>query len=101
MNEEGNVDHELVGIPTADGVKNIHPDVLKGLRDEAFEYLEKETQAKADLKDLFGEAEQKLGIKKSLISKWIKAQYKAKTEETKAVGKTFEALDEAVPAPVN
>lgn len=38
-NIEGNVTDEMIGVPTDDGVKNIHPDSLRAIRTEAFDWL--------------------------------------------------------------
>lgn len=94
---EGNVNEELVGIPTEDGVKNIHPDLLKGWRQDAFEQLRKADGVKAELKLLAETVEESTGIKKGVIAKWFKAQYKTETKKTKSLGETFEALDELIP----
>lgn len=94
--EDTSSTQDQVGIPTPDGVKNIHPDVLKGYRDEAFGYLKAETEAKASYKDVLEAIETTSGIKKGLISKWLKALYKAETDKAKALATTFQALDDAV-----
>lgn len=94
---EGNENHNLIGIPTEDGVKNVHPDLLKGWRQDAFEQLRKADGVKEELKLLAETVEETTGIKKGVISKWFKAQYKAETKKTKSLGETFEALDNVVP----
>jgi hypothetical protein len=86
-----------VGIPTPDGVKNIHPDVLKGYKDEAFGYLKTETEAKAGFKGVLETIEETSGIPKAIMSKWLKARYKDETEKAKELATTFQALDDAVP----
>lgn len=97
MTIDGNTNHELVGVPTEDGVKNVHPELLKGWREEAFEHLRKETSAKVELKHLAETVEDSTGIKAGVITKWFKAAYKAETKKTKSLGSTFEALDSALP----
>ncbi len=101
MTTEGNVNHELIGIPTEDGVKNVHPDIVAGWRLEAFDHLRDETSAKSELKNLAEDAEKQTGVKKGVWVKWFKAQYKNETKKTKGLGDTFAALDQTVPAPVN
>lgn len=97
MNDENNATHELVGIPTPDGVKNIHPDILKGYKAEAFEYLQAETEAKAGFKEVLEIVEETSGIPKAIMSKWLKARYKDETDKAKELATTFQALDDAVP----
>jgi hypothetical protein len=96
--QSGNATHEQIGIPTEDGVKNIHPDVLNQYRRDAFAALTQETKAKAEFKELVEAVEEATGIKKGVISKWFKASFKDETEKVSALGKTFEALDEAADA---
>lgn len=96
----GNVTHELVGIPTPDGVKNIHPDMLKQYRVEAYDYLKVITEQQANFKDLMATVEEVVGIKKAVISKWMKARFKEETKKTAELAATFAALDEADPEPV-
>jgi hypothetical protein len=96
--DDGNVTDELVGIPTADGVKNIHPDILKGYKDEAFLALKKETTAKAEFKEVLETVEETSGIPKAVMSKWLKARFKDETDKAKELATTFQALDDAVPA---
>ena len=98
--EDTSSTHELVGIPTPDGVKNIHPDILKGYKAEAFEYLVAETAAKAGFKDVLETVEETSGIPKAIMSKWFKARFKDETEKAKELATTFQALDDAVPPEV-
>lgn len=98
--EDTSSTHELVGIPTPDGVKNIHPDVLKGYKDEAFGYLKDETEAKAGFKEVLETIEETSGIPKAVMSKWLKARYKDETDKAKELATTFQALDDAVPPEV-
>lgn len=98
--EDTSSTHELVGIPTPDGVKNIHPDVLKGYKAEAFEYLGDEVSAKTGFKDVLETIEETSGIPKAIMSKWLKARFKDETEKAKELATTFQALDDAVPPEV-
>lgn len=97
--DDGNVTHEMIGIPTPDGVKNIHPDAFKQYRQDAFEYLDAETAAKGNFKDLMETIEEVTEIPKGIMSKYLKAKYKAKTKEAKELGDAFEALDSVIPEP--
>jgi predicted solute-binding protein len=73
----------------------IDGELLKGYRDEAFEILRKEQEAKQDFKAAMEAQAETLGIPKKLLTKYLKAAYKAKTKEARALGTLFEQLDEA------
>lgn len=91
---------EMIGIPTPDGVKNIHPDSLKQYQADAYDYLDEETTAKANFKDLMETIEDVTGIPKGIMTKYFKAKYKAKIKETQELAEAFEALDSANPETV-
>lgn len=76
-------------------------ELLKGYRDEAFEILGKEAEAKRDFKDAMEAQAEALGISKKLLTKYLKASYKAKTKEASELGTAFAALDEAVEENLN
>ena len=71
-------------------------ELLKGYKDEAFEILRKEQEAKQDFKAAMEAQAETLGISKKVLTKWLKAAYKAKTKEAKELGTVFEQLDNAV-----
>lgn len=70
-------------------------DLLREYREESFGYLKKEAEAKAEFKDAIEAQAETLGIDKKFLAKYIKASYKAKTNEAKALGELFTALDDA------
>lgn len=77
-------------------------DVARGYRDEAYEILRKEADAKADFKSAMElQAEGLGGIDKKVWQKYIKAGFKAKTKEARALGDAFTALDEGLEETLN
>ena len=98
---DGNVNDQLIGIPTPDGVKNIHPDALKSIRAEGFDWLKEETKAKTGFKELVEVQAEKTGIPKGILTKWLKAQYKAATKVQKELAAAFDALDTAAGDGIN
>jgi hypothetical protein len=85
-----------VSIATKHGNYNVDADLLQGYLSEANEHYEAIDEAKNELK-LIGEAlEEKTGIKASLIMKYAKARYDAKTGDVKETGEVFAALDNVV-----
>lgn len=81
-------------------MKNIHPEVLKQYKADAFEALTDETAAKAEFKAVLEDVEEGTGIPKAIMSKWFKARFKDETEKAKELATTFQALDDAVPPEV-
>lgn len=69
--------------------------VLRGYRDEAFEFLREEAEQKANFKDAIEAQSEALGIDKKLWGKYVKSAAKAKTKEASELGTAFAALDEA------
>ena len=85
-----------VTVAMPDGVSiELDADLLREYREEAFGYLKKEAVAKSEFKDAMEAQAETLGIEKSLLTKYIKACYKAKTNEAKELGELFAALDDA------
>lgn len=99
MSEQENVTQNQVGIPTAEGVKNVNPELLKSWKDEAFTYLKAEAVEKAKFKDLVKTIADSTGIKKGIISKWLKARYEDKIKDLSQVTETLEALNSTVEPP--
>lgn len=80
-----------------DGVTvEIDGELLREYRTEAFEILSKEAEAKADFKDAMEAQAKTLGIPKKVLTKYLKAAFKAKTKEARELGTVFEQLDNAV-----
>lgn len=98
---EGNTTHELIGVPTPEGIKTIHPVILEAKLNEAIEILEAEAEQKAAFKELVEELEESTEIPKAFLSKWFKARFKAKTKEASLLGDAFDAMDDAVPEKQN
>lgn len=84
-----------VNIEISGETVELDAELLKGYRDEAFEILRKEAEAKRDFKDAMELQAEALGISKKLLTKYLKASYKAKTKEARELGDLFTALDEA------
>jgi Fe-S cluster assembly ATPase SufC len=72
----------------------IDGELLKEYREESFEFLRKEAEAKRDFKDAVEAQAETLGIDKKILTKYLKSAFKAKTKEQSELGKVFEALDE-------
>lgn len=85
-----------VTITTADGSKEIDPALFSQYKDEAFGYLDTLEEAKGALKEVIETLAESTGLKKGLISKYLKARHAEKTKDAIAEGKTFAELDEAV-----
>lgn len=71
-------------------------ELLKGYRDEAFEILGKEAEAKADFKKAMEAQAEGLSIDKKVWQKYVKSAFKAKTREARELGEAFAALDGAM-----
>lgn len=95
MTEE-NVTSNSVGIPTAEGVKNVDPELLKKYKDEGFEYLHNVEHNNTLFKELVETVSETTGIAKGDINKWLKARYKDKVKAQKQLSETMLALDAAV-----
>ena len=84
-----------VQIETPDGTSELDAELLKEYREEAFTYLEDEAEAKKAFKEAVEAQAEVLKISKKLLSKYLKASFKAKTKEARELGELFAALDEA------
>lgn len=96
MNDQDNTTANQIGIPTADGVKNVDPELLKKYKDEAFEYLHNVEHNNTLFKELVETVNETTGISKGDIGKWLKARYADKVKAQKQLSETMEALDAAV-----
>jgi hypothetical protein len=84
-----------VSIATKNGTYQVDAELLNGYLSESVDHYQTIEDAKNELK-LIGEAlEEKTGIKASLIMKYAKARFDAKTADVKETGDIFTALDEA------
>lgn len=99
-NQQENTTAELVGVPTPDGVKNIHPKILAGYKSEAFDALSQEASTKAAFKEVLEAIHDTTGIPANIMSKWFKAAFKDETTKPKELADTFEALDSALDSTV-
>jgi hypothetical protein len=86
---------KMVTIETPDGVIELDADLLNGYRTEAFEFLREEAEQKRNFKDAVEAQAETLGISKKLLTKYLKASFKAKTKEARELGDLFTQLDEA------
>lgn len=85
-----------VKIELPDGeIIEVEPELLRGYREESFEYLREEADQKANFKDAIEAQSEALGIDKKLWGKYVKSAFKAKTKEARELGSLFTALDEA------
>lgn len=96
MNDQDNVTGNQVGINTEDGVKNVNPELLAEYKENAFEFLTAIKKATIRFKEEVETISDSTGIKKNIISKWLKTRFKEKVKAMKAEAETIEALDAAI-----
>lgn len=90
----------LVGITIGDKTVNVNPELLRKYKAEASKYLNEEANAKADFKEAVETMSETFGIDKGVLSKWLKAVYKAETKKTSDLAQAFEQLDVAITQPI-
>lgn len=73
----------------------IDGELLREYRNEAFDILSDEAEAKAAFKKAMEAQAETLSIPKKLLTKYIKAAFKAKTKEARELGSLFGQLDAA------
>lgn len=71
-------------------------ELARAYKDEAFEILKKEAEAKSDFKEAMEAQAEAMSIEKKLWQKYVKAAFKAKTKEAREMGDAFTVLDEAL-----
>lgn len=98
MSDEDNTTGNQVGIPTEDGTKNVDPELLTEYKNEAFEHLLAIKKATTLFKETVETLSETTGIKKNILSKWLKTRFKDKVRAMKAETETVEALDTIVKA---
>lgn len=96
MSNQDNTTGSQVGIETEDGTKNVDPKLLTEYKNEAFEHLTAVKKATTLFKETVEVLSDKTGIKKNVLSKWLKTRFKDKVRAMKAETETVEALDAAV-----
>lgn len=96
MNDQDNETGNQVGIETEDGTKNVDPKLLAEYKTEAFEHLTSIKKATTLFKETVEALSETTGIKKNILSKWLKTRFKEKVKAMKAETETIEALDAAV-----
>lgn len=85
-----------VTIDTPDGPVQIDGNLLREYVEEGFEILKEEAKQKQLFKEAIELQAETLKLKKGLLTKYVKAAFKAKTKEARELGTTFEQLDAAV-----
>lgn len=91
-----NATEDQVTITIGEESYNIDPDLLRQYAIEAYEILKREAEAKADFKGAVETMEETFGIPKTVLSKWLKARYKAETKKASELAEAFEQLDAGV-----
>lgn len=86
----------IITIDTTDGIVKIDSDLMKGYLSESYEYLDTISEAQKNFKDVVETVSDTTGLKKALVSKYLKERYELKTKKTKELGELFGKLDEAV-----
>ena len=87
----------IVSIPVGDGeFKDVDAILLAQYYSEASESYRAVDNGKELLKSTLETASEVLGIKKGILSKFMKARYEAKIKEASELTKTINALDEAM-----
>ena len=82
-------------IETKAGKVTIKEELFKGYVNESFEYLQAIAHNQTLLKELVETVAETTGMKKGVVSKYLKQRFEDKTNETKDLGNLFEQLDEA------
>lgn len=93
--DDGNVTENLKPITIGDETVNVDPELLRKYKDEAFGYLKAEAQEKTNFKDAVEAMSETFGIDKGVLSKWLKASFKAETKKASQLAQAFEQLDVA------
>lgn len=76
----------------------IDGELFKGYRQEAFEHLDNKSEAEARFKEVVETVAETTGLKKGVVSKFLKTSYDAKLKELKDQAELFGAIEEAVQA---
>lgn len=77
---------------------NVDAELFREYRQRAFDELTNKNEADAKFKEEVETLAETTGIKKGLLSKYLKASHAAKTKALKAEVDSFEALDNVVAA---
>lgn len=85
-----------ISIETPEGdTIQIDAEVARGYKQEAFEILGREANAKSDFKEAIELQAEGLGIEKKYWSKYVKTSFKQAVKEQSAQAELFAALDDA------
>lgn len=87
---------ENITITVGDESFSVDPNLLRQYTAEAFRILQEEAEAKADFKAGVETMEETFGIPKAVLSKWLKARYKAETKKAQELASAFSQLDAGV-----
>lgn len=99
MSEDANnVTGENITIKTSDGTASVNPELLRGYLKEGYDVLSQMDTLKDEFKDIVEAAADGTKLPKKIVSKYLKARYKASTKADKEVGDVFAKLDEVVDA---
>lgn len=86
---------QVTTIATASGNVTIDGELFQGYINESFDYLDKIAEATELFKEVVETVAETTGLKKPLVSKYLKARHAAATKVAKDLGELFTALDEA------
>lgn len=96
MNQpDENVTGETIGVTIGGVTVNVDPKMLRAYKRESFDFLTEEANAKASFKKAVETMSETFGIEKGVLSKWLKAAFKAETKKTTELAQAFEQLDVA------
>lgn len=76
----------------------IDGELFKGYRQEAFEHLDSKKNADALFKEVVETVAETTGLKKGVVSKYLKTSYEAKLKAMQEEADLFSTIDEAVKA---
>jgi predicted solute-binding protein len=86
---------KVTTIATKTGNVNINAALFQGYIDEAFDHLEAAAAAVEKFKEVVETVSETTGLKKPVVSKYLKARYETKTKDAKELGELYTALDNA------
>jgi hypothetical protein len=86
---------QITTIETKTGNVTINAALFQGYIEEAFDHLDAAAEAQELFKEVVETVAETTGLKKAIVSKYLKARHAAATKQTKELGELFTALDDA------
>jgi predicted solute-binding protein len=86
----------VIHIEVAGKQVEIDAELFKGYRQEAFEHLDNKNEADAQFKEVVETVAETTGLKKGIVSKYLKDSHAAKTKALKDTAEVYGVLDDAI-----